>query len=205
MLCYELVSGATGAELARWRVPVPDPLAECSLCGMAVSPDGNIFVSDGLHIYKLGPDLKPDPVWRRGALSVPALRYPTDLAFDARGRIYVAGTSVPPLLAPSHTTSAVCRFSAAGALEQCFDWGERLYHPRSIAVSGNALYVSSSAKDTIIQSDFHGNILQVWGGPGRDNGSFQNPLGIAADTHGNLFIADNGNERIQQFSTALTK
>lgn len=195
----------TGRELARWRVPKPDALAECSLCGMGADPKGNIFVSDGLHVYKLDKDLRPAPGWKRGALSSPALQYPADIAFDAQGRLYAAGTSLPPLLSATADSSAICRFSPALELEQCFDWGDRLFHPRGIAVSGNSLLVASSAKDTVIQSTLNGDIVQIWGGPGRENGMFQNPLGITANKTGGVFIADNGNERVQQFRLVVPK
>ena len=193
----------TGQELARWRVPEPDALAECSLCGMGADPQGNIFVSDGIHTYKLDADLAPDPDWDRDALATPALQYPTDLAFSQDGRLFVSGTNVPPLLSLTSNSSAVCRFTAAYAFDTCFDWGDPLYHPRGAAVTGNTLLISSSARDSVIQSDLDGNIIQIWGGAGRDNGRFQNPLGITADAQGNVFIADNGNERVQQFKLSV--
>jgi hypothetical protein len=192
----------TGQELARWRVPKPDALAECSLCGAGVDPAGNIFVSDGLHVYKLDADLRPDPDWNRDTLSVPPLQYPLDITFDARGRLFLTGTNVPPLMAVTDSTSAVCRFTSGFEFETCFNWQDLLFHPRGAAIVGNTLLVASSARDSIIQSDLDGTVIQVWGGPGREPGKFQNPLGITADPDGNVFIADNGNERVQQFKLA---
>jgi len=192
----------TGQELARWRVPKPDALAECSLCGAGVDPAGNIFVSDGLHVYKLDADLRPDPDWNRDTLSVPPLQYPLDITFDARGRLFLTGTNVPPLMAVTDSTSAVCRFTSGFEFETCFNWQDLLFHPRGAAIVGNTLLGASSARDSIIQSDLDGTVIQVWGGPGREPGKFQNPLGITADPDGNVFIADNGNERVQQFKLA---
>jgi len=38
--------------------------------------------------------------------------------------------------------------------------------------------------------------VETYGECGGDRGQFRNPLGIAADTHGNVFVADTGNHRV---------
>ena len=189
----------TGEELARWKPEKPSATASCPMCGIGADARGDIFAANGESVFKLSPDLEPVPGWDPGALSIPSLQYPVDVAMDSAGDIYVAGTNVEGLLALSTKNSAVCKFSPAGRPLQCFNWGPKLHHPRSLAVSGDRLYVASSGRDTIIEAYLNGGIIQIWGGPGRVTGKFQNPLGLAADGKGNLFVADNGNERIQQF------
>ena len=41
--------------------------------------------------------------------------------------------------------------------------------------------------------------LEIIGGPGSKPGQFNNPWAIALDSHGNLFVADAGNHRVQKF------
>jgi hypothetical protein len=38
-----------------------------------------------------------------------------------------------------------------------------------------------------------------WGSYGREDGHFRQPLGIASDASGNVYVADRNNQRIQKF------
>jgi len=40
-----------------------------------------------------------------------------------------------------------------------------------------------------------------WGSEGKEDGQFTNPSGIAVDSHGNIYVADTGNSRIQKFDS----
>jgi len=42
---------------------------------------------------------------------------------------------------------------------------------------------------------------EVWGGPGTDEGLFNEPRDIAVDKEGNIYVADTGNRRIQKFDS----
>lgn len=42
--------------------------------------------------------------------------------------------------------------------------------------------------------------VRTWGSPGTGAGQFQGPEGIAADTSGNLYVADAGNDRVEKFA-----
>ena len=48
------------------------------------------------------------------------------------------------------------------------------------------------------------NLTGKWGIFGGGPGQFHNPTGIAIDGGGNIYIADNGNNRIQKFTAPLT-
>jgi len=52
------------------------------------------------------------------------------------------------------------------------------------------------------------SFLTQWGTEGSGDGEFMSPLGVATDAEGNVYVADNGNRRIQKFTSAgvfLTK
>ena len=42
--------------------------------------------------------------------------------------------------------------------------------------------------------------VRQWGSEGSDNSQFEGPLGIAVDSHGNVYVTDSGNQRIQVFA-----
>ena len=47
-----------------------------------------------------------------------------------------------------------------------------------------------------------------WGGTGTEDGQFDNPVGIACDTTGNVYVLERGNYRVQMFDqngTFITK
>ena len=44
--------------------------------------------------------------------------------------------------------------------------------------------------------------VAAWGSKGTQNGQFKNPDGVAADSSGNVYVADGGNGRIQKFDWA---
>ena len=48
-----------------------------------------------------------------------------------------------------------------------------------------------------------GEFITKWGSAGTGNGQFIDPFGIAFDSSGNVYVADQVNQRIQKF-TSLT-
>src|SRR5206468_7405237 len=52
--------------------------------------------------------------------------------------------------------------------------------------------------------DATGTFLTAWGSAGSDNGEFENPVGVATDGSGNVYVADTGNVRIQKFDASGT-
>jgi DNA-binding beta-propeller fold protein YncE len=55
-----------------------------------------------------------------------------------------------------------------------------------------------------VQADGY-NLVDQWGTPGTGNGEFNAPSGIAVDkTGGYIYVNDEGNDRIQKFSSDRT-
>ena len=48
------------------------------------------------------------------------------------------------------------------------------------------------------------NFVTTWGSYGTGTGQFEDPVGVAVDTSKNVDVADNGNARIQAFSSSGT-
>jgi DNA-binding beta-propeller fold protein YncE len=55
--------------------------------------------------------------------------------------------------------------------------------------------------DRVAKFDKDGRFLLHWGGTGTGEGQFDGVKGIAIDAQGNVYVADNGNKRIQVFDS----
>ncbi|MGH2495720.1 MAG: NHL repeat-containing protein [Ktedonobacteraceae bacterium] len=68
-------------------------------------------------------------------------------------------------------------------------------------MQGN-MYVLDLDHDKVVKVSPGGKIIASWGSSGSGQGQFQEPQGIAVDSHGNIYVGDNDNSswRIEEFS-----
>ena len=59
--------------------------------------------------------------------------------------------------------------------------------------------VTDNTKNCICIYDYSDNFVKELGGQGSEDGQFDDPQGVAFDSHGQLYIADFNNHRIQKF------
>ncbi len=77
--------------------------------------------------------------------------------------------------------------------------------PQGIAIdaSGN-IYVTnvypSQGGFNVVKFDSRGKYLATIGSAGNGDGQFNDPEGIAADSGGNIYVADSGNNRVEKFN-----
>jgi len=71
--------------------------------------------------------------------------------------------------------------------------------PRGIAIDRYGYVYVSNTSNMIQKFDPDGSRLIEWGSPGQGNGQFNLPTGLGLDVDGNLYVADNRNNRIQKF------
>jgi sugar lactone lactonase YvrE len=76
----------------------------------------------------------------------------------------------------------------------------------TLDTSGN-IYVADSSNNRIQKFDSQGNFLMQWGtigdgSPGpENNGKFFFPSSAQADSKGNIYVSDSGNERVQKLDS----
>ena len=145
------------------------------------------------------------------------LANPSGIAVDAAGNLYIADGSNRRIrrIDPVGTITTV---AGNGALGFSGDNGPAtaaaLISPSSVALdaAGN-LYIADATNHRIRQVDPSGTITTVAGngssGFSGDNGSateasLTNPAAVALDAAGNLYVADQGNQRIRRVDTAGT-
>jgi hypothetical protein len=83
----------------------------------------------------------------------------------------------------------------AGAQQGAFRW------PVSVALGGTPeiLVVSENARHRINVHDLNGALIVRVGSQGVGDGQFNNPVGVAVDAQGFIYVADMGNSRVQKF------
>ncbi|MCK5242318.1 SMP-30/gluconolactonase/LRE family protein [bacterium] len=174
--------------------------------GVAVDNAGYVYVTDAdnhcVRKYDADGDLIEDWVCN-GHFDLPA-----GVAVDNAGKnIYVADLR----------NDRIQKFDANGNF--ITEWGSywsftdvtsdedgdgKFNQPSGVAVdnAGN-VYVADLHNHRIQKFDANGNFITKWGSEtgesGAADGEFNQPSGVAVDNAGNVYVADQGNDRIQKF------
>ncbi len=75
------------------------------------------------------------------------------------------------------------------------------FQPVGVTIGqGNAIIACDIHKNVVKVIAASGRLLDTIGSEGREKGQFRRPSAVAVDSEGTIFIADNGNSRIQKFS-----
>ncbi len=79
----------------------------------------------------------------------------------------------------------------------------RFRQPTDVAwdPAGDIFISDGYINSRVAKADKNGVWIKSWGDPGDGPGQFNTPHSIAADAHGNLYVADRGNGRIQVFDS----
>lgn len=151
--------------------------------GVAVSPDGHVFITsfDGHQVLKF--TRRGDLVLEIGEFNNPTwqepFNHPTDVAVAADGEIYVTD---------GYANARVHRFSADGKLIQ--SWGEQGTGPGQFNVP-HALWITTDNRVVVLDRDNDriqvfsrdGELLDIWTG-------FTRPMDIWGNAEDELFVSD---------------
>jgi DNA-binding beta-propeller fold protein YncE len=170
--------------------------------GVAVGPDGKVYVSEGRanRITVFNPDGTVAWSWGRAGTGDGELNEPWGIAVAPNGEIYVADT----------WNHRIQKFSPDGRF--ITGWGGladvnnrdpqsapgRFWGPRSIAIGRDGLvYVTDTGNKRIQVFDANGQFVRMFGTAGTDPGQFNEPTGLALDGD-DLLVTDAWNGRVQR-------
>jgi DNA-binding beta-propeller fold protein YncE len=178
--------GAEGREPGSFSYPT----------GLAVAPDGTIYVSEfggnessgSDRIQVFTPEGKPLRHWGRYGEGPGEFKRPQGIAL-AGDRLYVAD-------AANHRVQV---FRTDGAFVR--EWGGVKY-PYGVSVDGGGnVLVAEYGSHRISKFSADGRLLAAAGGPGREPGELNTPWGVVA-AGARVYVVDTLNHRLQDWPAA---
>ncbi len=168
--------------------------------GLAVAPDGRVFVPDTHYARVLVYDADGRELTRFGTSGRGDGQFllPTDVAFDSHGNIYVGEYG---------GNDRISKFTPG--LEYLFSFGgpdggdAKLARPQGLLMGpDDTLWVADACQHRICRFDSAGHLLSTFGHEGRRQGEFRFPYGIDMLSDGTLVVAEYGNNRVQRLSAS---
>jgi sugar lactone lactonase YvrE len=170
----------------------PGPGAIGSIGGIAVGPDGRVYVTD---MYPRRTQIFDND--RNFIAAWPSIG--NSIAIDANGHAFEVGDD-----------HVVRKYDAAnGTL--VVQWGSygtgpgQFNQPQGVALdaAGN-VYVTDTYNHRVQVFDNNGGFLMQWGGYGSSPGQFYRPMGIGVAADGKIYVGDTWNNRVQIFGSLPT-
>jgi DNA-binding beta-propeller fold protein YncE len=139
------------------------------------------------------------------------LNFPTAVAFDGDGNLYIADTMNHRIRRVDAKTGVIATFAGVGQPRFSGDGGPSIHaglnEPAALAVYGTRLYIADQSNNRIRMIDLNTGIISTVAGTGSAgyNGdgipaaeaALAGPSGLAIGTDGTLYIADTFNGRIR--------
>jgi sugar lactone lactonase YvrE len=197
--------------------------------GVALDGSGNLYIVDYLNhrirkvtaatgiITTVAGNGSPAFAGDGGAATSASLNYPSGVALDASGNLYIADYFNRRIRKVTAATGIITTVAGNGSFGFAGDDGAAtsasLERPTGVALdaSGN-LYIADTFNYRIRKVDAASGIITTVAGNGNatfagDGGaatsaSLYGPTGVALDASGNLYIADRSNQRIRKVDAA---
>ena len=197
--------------------------------GVAVDASGNLYIADGGSVVRkvaassgtistVAGTGKAGYSGDNGPAASATLNFPSGVAVDGSGNVYIADTSNNRVRKVSAASGAITTVAGNGTAGYGGDGAAatsaELNNPQGVAVDANGnLYIADSNNSRIREvtaggwiTTAAGNGSAGFGGDGAAATSAQLnfPGGVAVSAAGNLYIADTGNLVVREVTTAAT-
>jgi ABC-type Fe3+ transport system permease subunit/DNA-binding beta-propeller fold protein YncE len=180
-----------GKPLAEWRTP---KWAQGKPVGLSVGPDGNLYVPD-THYYRVlvySPAGELLREWGSKGTDPGQFIYPTDIAFDSKGNIFVSEYGDNDRIQVFKPTGEfLYQFGRFG------DAPGEFSRPQSMVIDGELVYVTDSCNHRLTVFKTDGTFVRNMGQVGSNAGEFRFPYGLDMDSRGRLVVCEFGNNRVQ--------
>ncbi len=185
--------------LKDWRMPLAQ---QGKPVGLSVGPDGYLYVPDTHYhrviVYK--PDGTKIREFGRKGTAQGEFIYPTDIAFDSRGYMFVAEYG---------DNDRIQVFDRDGKFAYQFgkfgDGDGEFSRPQSIVIENENVYVTDACNHRLVVFKTDGRFVRNMGGVGSAPGEFRFPYGMDIDGDGDLIVCEFGNNRVQKIDPQTGK
>jgi DNA-binding beta-propeller fold protein YncE len=178
-----------------WRMPDTE---QGKPVGLKVHPDGRIFVAD-THYHRVmifDRDGKLLGSFGSEGFGGGQFQFPTDVAFDARGFIYVS---------EYHENDRITKWSPDLQFVAAFGEkeieGRRLSRPAGIDIDDEqTLWVADACNHRIVRFSLDGEVLTTFGRFGTGPGEMRYPYDVCVSPQQTLLVCEYEGNRLQWFS-----
>ncbi len=200
------VFGPEGSYLRSFGTSRMTPGVMTAPRGLAADPTGRLLVSDTVanrvQLFSPGSDAFAG-AWTSAGGPRPGFNAPAGIGVDPRGSVYITDqgnerivrlwgdtTFLSELGGPADTGGA--QLSGAGAV--------------AVARSSGEIYVADAGHNRVLAYGPNGSLRAKWGAEGGSgssgsgSGEFNHPAAVAVDDGGEVFVADQGNDRVVELS-----
>jgi uncharacterized protein (TIGR03663 family) len=203
---YEKVRRALAA-IRTWGGEGSEPGQFQDPRGIAVGPEGRVYVADGSNhrVQVFDPEGKFLAQWGSQGSGPGQFQEPWGLAVASNGEVYVADTWNHRVAVFDGEGTFLRRWGAFAQAAQAEGAEGQFWGPRDIAIDAQGdIYVTDTGNKRVQKFSPEGEFLSQQGGVGIEPGQMDEPVGISISAAGHIYIADTWNQRVQEFDPSFT-